>query len=170
MEYTLIRSKRRTLAIELRPGGEVIVRAPLRLPRAVIDRTVAANADKIAERLQAMPPPRPEPTAAELEKWRRQAKALLPGRVAYFAARMGVVPAAVKVNAARRRWGSCSAAGNLNFSCRLMAYPPEVIDCVVVHELAHLRHRDHGPAFYAFVRQTMPDYDARSALLKKPPQ
>lgn len=168
-EYELIRSSRKTLAIELRRDGRVIVRAPRLLPRRVIDRAVAAREDWICKKLQNMPPPRPEPSDEQLTAWRQRAAAVLPPRVAHFAAIMGVTPAVVKINAARTRFGSCSAAGNLNFSCRLMGYPPEAIDYVVVHELAHLRHRNHGPQFYAFVAKVLPDYMARAALLKQAP-
>ena len=69
--------------------------------------------------------------------------------------------------AARRRFGSCSAEGHICFSWRLMQYPPEAIDYVVVHELAHLKHMDHSDAFYALVAQYLPDHKARRALLRK---
>ena len=169
-DYRLIRSNRRTLALELRPGGEVWVRAPRWVSRAAIDRFVAEREAWIARRLETLPPPRPEWDEPTLRALRERAEAVLPGRVAHYAALMGVTPAAVKIGAARTRWGSCSSRGNLNFSCRLMAYPPEAIDAVVVHELAHLRHLNHGREFYALVEQTLPDYRARIALLRRPPE
>ena len=168
-QYELIRSNRKTLAIELRRDGRVIVRAPRFTPRFLIDRAVAEREGWIRERLAAMPPPRPEPSDQQLARWRALAADLLPARVAHFAAIMGVTPAAVKINAARTRFGSCSSRGNLNFSCRLMGYPPEAVDYVVVHELAHLRHQNHSKAFYAFVATVLPDYRTRAALLKQPP-
>ncbi len=169
-DYRLIRSDRRTLALELRPGGEVWVRAPRWVSRTAIDRFVAERETWIARRLETLPPPRPEWDEATLRALRERAETVLPGRVAHYAAQMGVTPAAVKVGAARTRWGSCSSRGDLHFSCRLMAYPPEAIDAVVVHELAHLRHMDHGHAFYALVERTLPDYRARIALLRRPPE
>lgn len=169
-DYRLIRSNRRTLALELRPGGDVWVRAPQWVSRAAIDRFVAERETWIARRLETLPPPRPEWDEATLRVLRERAEAVLPARVAYYAAQMGVTPAAVKIGAARTRWGSCSSRGSLHFSCRLMAYPPEAIDAVVVHELAHLRHMDHGREFYALVEQTLPDYRARIALLRRPPE
>lgn len=167
-DYRLIRSNRRTLALELRPDGEVWVRAPRWLPRAAIDRAVAEREDWIAGRLASMTPPRPAPDEATLAAWREQAAAVIPPRVAHYAAIMGLSPAAVKINAARTRWGSCSSKGNLNFSCRLMGCPPEAIDYVVVHELAHLRHPNHGQEFYALVASVLPDYKTRIALLRTP--
>ena len=167
-EYRLIRSNRRTLAVEVRPNGEVWVRAPRFLPRAAIDRAVTEREEWIAAHLAKLPPPRPEPDAAQLAAWRAQAAQDIPPRVAHYAAIMGLTPAAVKINAARTRWGSCSAKGNLNFSCRLMGCPPAAIDYVVVHELAHLRHHNHGREFYALVASVLPDYKARAALLRPP--
>ena len=167
-DYRLIRSNRKTLALELRPGGEVWVRAPRWMPRAAIDRAVCEREEWIARKLCEMPPPRPEPDDRQLAAWREQAARVIPPRVAYYAGVMGLTPAAVKINAARTRFGSCSSRGNLNFSCRLMAYSPEAIDYVVVHELAHLRHPNHGRAFYALVESVLPDYKARIQELRSP--
>lgn len=163
--YTVIRSRRRTLAIQV-CNGEVTVRAPYFVTNDAIRRAVEEKAAWIEKALAKNPPVTP-PTDEQIAAWRAAAREYLPGRVAYYAALMGVSPTSVKVNAARRRWGSCSAAGHLNFSCRLMAYPPAVIDCVVVHELAHLRHPDHSKRFYDFVLSVMPDYRQRAALLKE---
>lgn len=165
--YRLIRSNRRTLALELRPDGELVVRAPRRLPRKLIDQAVAEREEWIAKKLAQLPPPLPAPTDEQLAAWREEAARIIPPRVAHYAAVMGLAPTAVKINAARTRFGSCSSKGSLNFSCRLMAFPPEAIDYVVVHELAHLHHMNHGRAFYALVASVLPDYEARRALLRR---
>ena len=102
-----------------------------------------------------------------IKLWRRQAKAVLPERVAYWAARMGVEPAGITITAARTRFGSCSGKNRLNFSLYLMDYPAEAIEYVVVHELAHIRHHDHSTAFYGEVARYLPDWRSRRALLKK---
>lgn len=103
--YELIRSGRRTLALELR-GGRVIVRAPYRTPRATIDRFVAAHADWIARGLakqEARAAAHPEPTDAERAAYIRQAKAYLPQRVAYYSEQMGLYPTQVRITGARTR-------------------------------------------------------------------
>ena len=167
--YELIRSGRRTLALEVR-GGRVIVRAPYRASQAVIDRFVAAHADWIARALakqETRAAAHPEPTDAEREEYIRRAKACLPQRVAYYSERMGLCPTKVRITGARTRFGSCSSQGHICFSWRLMQYPPEAIDYVVVHELAHIVHKNHGPDFWALVGQYMPDYKRRRALLRK---
>ena len=72
----------------------------------------------------------------------------------------------MKITSARTRFGSCSSKGSVCFSLYLMRYPAAAIDAVVVHELSHLRHHDHSPAFYAEVERWLPDYREREKLLK----
>ena len=103
----------------------------------------------------------------EQEALRRQAKTLLPQRVAYWAGVMGVRPTGIKITSARTRFGSCSGKNSLCFSLYLMAYPSEAIEYVVVHELAHIRHKNHSPAFYAEVERYLPDWRQRQTLLKR---
>ena len=105
-------------------------------------------------------------TEAETEALRQKAKAYIPPRVTYWAQRMGLAPAAVKITSARTRFGSCSSKDTLCFSLYLMQYPDDAIDAVVVHELCHMRHRNHSPAFYAEVERWLPDYRQRENLLK----
>ena len=83
-----------------------------------------------------------------------------------YAYRMGVWPTRVTVTSARTRFGSCSPKNALSFSWRLMDYPEEAIDYVVVHELAHIRFHDHSPAFYAFISSVMPDHKRRREMLR----
>lgn len=89
---------------------------------------------------------------------RRSAKGLIPERVALFAARMGVQPAGVTITSARTRWGSCSGKNRLNFSYRCACLPPELLDYIVVHELAHIRQHNHSARFYAEVAAILPPH------------
>ena len=167
--YEIIRSRRRTVALEVTREGKVLVRAPLRMPRTEIDRFVAAHAawlEKAQARVAARQAAHPPLTEEQREALRQTAKALLPQRVAHYAAVMGVTPASVRITSAKTRFGSCSGKNGLCFSLYLMQYPQEAIDYVVVHELAHIRHHDHSPAFYAEVAKVLPDYKARMKLLK----
>lgn len=79
---------------------------------------------------------------------------------------MGVSYSKVSVKLQKTRFGSCSAAGNLNFNALLALMPPEILDYVVVHELAHLVHLDHSPAFWQTVGEIIPDYKERRNWLK----
>ena len=168
--YTLVRSRRRTVALQIGGHGELIVRAPMRMPVREIDRLVREKADLIERHRrrwrerQAQKPP--EPTEAERKALAARARAELPPLLERYAARMGVRPAGMRVTSARTRWGSCSSRGVISFSWRLMRMPPEFIEYVVVHELAHLREMNHGPRFWAVVADVMPDWKARRALGK----
>ena len=108
----------------------------------------------------------PEPDEAERAALIERAKAVLPPLVEKHARSMGVSPAGLKITGARKRFGSCSGKNSLCFSLYLMRYPMEAIEYIVVHELAHILEKNHGPAFYAVVAEEMPDYKARAALLK----
>jgi len=98
--------------------------------------------------------------------YKSHAKAYIPDRVAVFAAQMGVVPSAIKINNAMKRWGSCTSEKNLNFSWRLIMTERSCIDYVVVHELAHLIEMNHSPRFWAVVAKILPDYKERKQKLK----
>ena len=171
MDYRVIRSDRRTLCLEITREGEVLVRAPRRTAEADIRRFVEAHRAWITEK-QAKQATRPESpmerdVSPEQEmRLRRLAETVLPERVAAYAARMGVAPTGIKITGAKKRFGSCSGKNGLCFSWRLMQYPPEAVDYVVVHELAHIRHHDHSAAFWALVERTMPDYRRRQKLLQ----
>lgn len=168
--YELIRSHRKTLALEITKDCRLLVRAPMRLPQARIDAFVVSHADWIARHMerrqaqaeQAPPPPTPEEIAALKE----QARAILPGKVAYWSQKMGLVPTGLKITTAQKRYGSCSGKNSLCFSCFLMRCPEEAIDLVVVHELCHIREKNHGPRFYALLEQILPDHKERKKLLK----
>ena len=169
-EYTLIRSSRRTLALEVTADLQVVVRAPWHMSAQCIEQFVREHEEWIAthmvirQRRQAAAAARqvtPEQEAA----LRRQAAEVIPARVAHYSALMGLIPTGVRITSARKRFGSCSSKNSLCFSWRLMQYPPEAIDYVVVHELAHIRHHDHSRAFYALIERYMPDHRARQQLL-----
>ena len=104
-----------------------------------------------------------EENIAEL---RKLAKKILKVKVAYYAEIMGLKYGRITITGAKTRFGSCSSKGNIAFSYRLMLYPEEAIDYVVVHELAHLLEMNHSPAFYKIVESVMPDYKERRKLLK----
>ena len=166
---TLIRSARKTLAIEINQGAETIIRAPFCCPTEDIIRFfrekqgwIAAHTASRERRLAAYPPP----TEQEIRRLKEEARRVIPERVAHFAALMGVEPSAVSIRAAKTRFGSCSADNRLTFSCLLMRYPPAAIDYVVVHELAHIRHHHHQLPFYREIARILPRYREYEAILK----
>ena len=161
--YELIRSSRRTLALEISRDGRVIVRAPMRLSQKRIDAFLAAHQAVQAKRREA----HPEPTAEEREALIRRAREVLPEKVAYYSRLMDLHPTGITITGAEKRFGSCSGKNRICFSWRLMDYPEEAIEYVVVHELAHIRHKNHGKDFYACIASVMPDWRERRAMLKE---
>ena len=168
IEYTLIRASRKTVGIQIK-DGKVIVRAPRRLPKSAIDAFVCKHADWIKSHLAKAQAAQGQPklTDDERKALASQAKAVIPARVAHYAALLGVEYGRITIRMQKTRWGSCSSKGNLNFNCLLMLAPPEVLDSVVVHELCHRKHMNHSAAFYAEIARVMPDYKSRHAWLKQ---
>jgi len=110
-----------------------------------------------------------EARAAFVHWYTERARARLDARVAHYAPLVGATPAGVVVrDLGTRRWGVCDARTRLvSFHWELVLQPPEVIDYVVVHELAHLHEPNHGPQFWRRVTVVMPDWKRRRSLLSK---
>lgn len=169
ISYTLIRSKRKTLSIQITPNQEVIVRCPSRMPKRDIQAFVDSKAVWIHRHLSslAQQPQQPPFTEEELAALVREAKAALPQRTAFYADQMGLTYGRVTIRCQHTRWGSCSARGNLNFNCLLMLTPPEVRDYVIVHELCHRKELNHSSAFWTEVERALPDYRRPKHWLKE---
>lgn len=211
LEYTLIRSSRKTLALNIDRDGRLIVRAPYRLSVERIEQFIAEKADWIEkhtaavnlrteqknERLNVPPTELPLfgrlcpvvnekpygytdgvfylPEGMTLESlvpylhklYTRIAKEALIPRVQTLSEQTGLMITAVKINSAKTRWGSCSAAKSVNLSHRLIAADPRLIDYVIIHELCHTVHMDHSHDFYRLVENFLPDYKERERGLKE---
>jgi predicted metal-dependent hydrolase len=145
-----------------RDGGSIPFRGRLHRVRVVpavsgVHRsTVAAFDDELViHRVWADS----RPDAAILETWlRNEARAAIDAALAKHGEAMGLAPAAVTLRDPRTRWGSASRTGRLSFSWRLILAPPEALETVVCHELAHLRVFGHGPRFWALVATQRPDH------------
>jgi predicted metal-dependent hydrolase len=210
----LIRSKRRTIGIEINREGKLIVRAPMRCSQKAIDsfintkwRWILKHQRVIKERVKHITPLRfvdgekihflgdvyplkiveckeyvlrfenntffLSSDSVEygrdifIEWFRRQGKVRIPQRVEEFAQVYGFKYHQVKITKALKRWGSCTAKGNLNFTWRLMMTPPEIIDYIIVHELAHLKQLNHSKRYWEIVEAIMPDYREREKWLSE---
>ena len=172
MDYTIIRSGRKTLAAQITADG-LLIRAPFRCTDKEIAAFVEKNRDKIerymdrAKARRDSLPDEPKLTKEDLQKLADEALAYIPQRVAYYAPLVGVTYGRVTIRNQKSRWGSCSSKGNLNFNCLLMLCPKEVLDSVVVHELCHRKEMNHSPKFYAEVRRVFPEYDRWNGWLKE---
>ena len=168
--YTLVRSKRKTLSVSLDKNGAVIVRAPLRLPLSRIEEFVEKSQPWIERRRKEMEiriQKRRVITEKERSEGIEAAKEYIPQRVSYYASRMGVTYGRITIREQKTRWGSCSSKGNLNFNWKLMLMPQEVLDYVIVHELAHRLEMNHSAGFWKIVERELPDYKERRSLLRK---
>ena len=172
LSVLLVRSSRKTLAVQIRTDGTVIARAPLRMPK---DRILCFLSEKASwirmqqvrmqEREKMRQQARIHLDAAQEKELRERAKSVLAQRTAYFARQVGVTYGRITVRDQKTRWGSCSQTGNLNFNFRLILAPLEVLDYVVVHELCHRRQMNHSTQFWQEVAQVLPDYRKRKAWL-----
>ena len=156
MEFQLIRSRRKTLAIQI-TGDGVLVRAPLSMPAPVIRAFVESKQAWIEKKLAAQLPGVSPLTPEERAELTRQAREDLPQRVSRFAALLGLTYGRITIRCQKTRWGSCSGKKNLNFNCLLMLAPEWVRDYVVVHELCHLLEMNHSSRFWALVEKAAPD-------------
>jgi len=166
MDYQILRSRRKTLAIEITPRGAVLVRAPLRLSKRDIQRFVDSRQSWIETHLAQIPKAEPL-SKEEHQALIRTAKKVIPPKAAFFADKLGVTFGRISIRSQHTRWGSCSAVGNLNFNCLLMLCPDEVQDFVVVHELCHRKEMNHSPRFWAEVESVLPGYRIQRQWLKE---
>ena len=162
--YKVIRSKRKTVSLQIHPDGSIIVRAPMKMPAGDIHAFVAEKAEWIAKHLPKTAVP--ALTVEELQTLAHAAQHDIPQRVQHFATLVGVTYGRITIRSQRSRWGSCSSKGNLNFNCLLMLCPEAVRDYVVVHELCHRIEMNHSPKFWAQVERVCPDYKPHRKWLK----
>jgi predicted metal-dependent hydrolase len=166
--YQVIRSARRSIALEISSDLSLTVRAPFHLPEREIARFVQGKADWIErhrERMKARPIP-VEPSPEEFKALIRAARAVIPEKVRLWSDRMGLSPTRISITRARTRYGSCSGKNAISFSCRLMQREDDLIDYVVVHELAHILHKNHGRDFHQLIEQNLPAHRALEKRLR----
>lgn len=166
ISYRPIRSNRRTMAIQILPGGDVVVRCPHWVSTREIRQVVESRKDWILAQLARIPKAE-KLTASQMEQLRKDAKRVFSHRAALFAPLVGVTYGNITVRFQSTRWGSCSAKGNLSFNGLLLLAPPEVLDYVVVHELCHRKEMNHSAEFWALVQKNAPDYVNQRKWLKQ---
>ena len=163
MTLRVIRSARKTIGLQVKEDGEVLLRIPNRLSARALQDFLNREQSWIwqkAEQMQSRIKQR-EATGAtpvgqlsreELEKIKEK----IGSRVRYYGKIMGVTVGRIRNQ--KTRWGSCSSKGNLNFNYQLYYLPDELLDYVVIHELVHRRHMNHSADFWAEVEKYCPDY------------
>ena len=109
----------------------------------------------------------PEPSPGEIEAMRAEAKRVLPPRLAELAERYSFKYNQVRIKHNSSNWGSCSRKGNINLNLNLVRLPDDLRDYVLLHELCHLKHPDHGPGFHALLESLCPDHRKKEKELRK---
>ena len=163
MEFEVIRSKRRSIGIEIKQN-KLIIRAPMQATNEEINAAMLKHKAWIEKHLakaqvqkQALSLVK-KLTDSEIKVLADRSMEVILERVKPYAPLIGVTYGRITIRNQRSRWGSCSSKGNLNFNCLLMLAPPEVIDSVVVHELCHRKEMNHSDRFYSEVLRVFPDY------------
>ena len=169
----IIRSRRKTLSIQIAGADRIIARAPMKMSEESIRSFILSKADRIEKliikaretecRLNELRPF----TNEEINRMTDEALKIIPERVKYYARLVGVTYRKITIRNQKTRWGSCSGKGNLNFNCLLAITPAEVLVSIVVHELCHRKHMNHSKEFYAEVYRVFPEYDKCSKWLKE---
>jgi predicted metal-dependent hydrolase len=102
-----------------------------------------------------------------LVKWyKKQAESELKEKTGLYAEIIGVKPASVTIKSFKSRWGSCSVTGSIYYNWKLIIAPERIVDYVVIHELCHILHHNHSPAFWRAVARYCHDYSESRAWLK----
>lgn len=140
-----------TLRVVAAPGKRAAVRRGAQL-------VVSLPGDRLDDETEAR---------RELAKWlREEARAAAHGHLEAYSPRLGVWPRGLRIKGQETVWGSCGRSGLINLNWRLIGAPPAVLEYIVVHELCHLRHRNHGPRFWRLVESLMADFAAHRDWLR----
>jgi predicted metal-dependent hydrolase len=146
----------------------VLAPAAPALTRSRVERAGAESGDELLIALAPRDARRADGVERVAEAWlRERAREAIDGAVARHAPALGVRPSTIDLRDPRTRWGSASKSGRLMFSWRLVLGPPDTLETVVVHELAHLRVFGHGPRFWALVASRRPNHLADRAWLRR---
>ncbi len=173
-EIQIIRSKRKSISVEIKTDLRIIVRAPINMSQLRINQFIVDKSKWISEHLEIVSNRAlkikeegwAQFTGEELKEIKRLAKLIISDRVLSTAKRMGVSYNKIALRFQKSRWGSCSLKGNLNFNCLLALCPEEVIDYVIIHELCHLKYMNHSKSFWLLVEKHCPNYKTHKKWLK----
>lgn len=169
----IIRSRRKSIQIEITSDCKLVVRVPLYMKNDEIEKFLLDkehwidNHLKKAVRRAEERGNEPLLYAKDIRELTLKARKLIPERVRYYAEIAGISYGKITIKNQKSRWGSCSAKGNLNFNCLLMLTPDDVIDYVVVHELSHRVYMNHSKDFWKQVESILPGYKKSERWLKE---
>ena len=169
MEYRVVYSKRKTISISIENCAPV-VKAPIGTDEATVRTILQKHSAWIAKHVEMQKKKAQrfaDLTPDRIKNLKREAKRYFTEKTEHYAKIMGISYGRISITSAQKRFGSCSSEGNICYSYRLMLYPEEAREYVIVHELAHRKEMNHSPRFYSIVAAVMPDYKYRKRLLKQ---
>lgn len=169
IDIKLIKSNRRTMSLEITGDMCVIVRVPFSAKDSEIDDFIEKHRGWLEKHVEMQ--------KSRIEKMRfspdtpkeiliEEARRILPPLLEKYTKLMKLYPSGVKITSAKTRLGSCSSDNKVCFSYRLMQFDEKAIEYVVVHELAHIKHHNHGKRFYALIEKYLPDWEERRRILR----
>ena len=163
MQYTLIRARKHSLSLQVTLSGEVVARAPLFMPKFLIDRFVKDKTGWVEKRLAELSKP-----LIPLTKYFTESalKKLIESEVQRYSEQMKLYPSGLRYTHVKTYWGTCATSGVLSFNLALCYTPKEAVIYVIVHELSHLRWKGHGTRFWDLVKKTYPKTNEMRALLR----
>lgn len=177
MDIVVIRSDRRSFAIEIGRDKKIKVRVPRRASKAQIEEMLKAKHDWILKTLdkieqrntaEAREYEEAKPLSSEeVKKLKKEARNHLASLTEYWAEKIGVSYGRISIRGQKTRWGSCSSKGNLNYNYLLMLCPDEVAEYVVIHELCHRIHMNHSKDFWNKIEAFCPNYKQARKWLKQ---
>ena len=163
MQIRIIRTDRKSFYIKSELNG-FIVRVPQKASNEEIEKFLTQHSRWIENQKLRVQKLRTEYeqlkplSKTELIEIKNEAKKVICEKVEYYANQLGVSYGRITIRTQRSRWASCGVNGNLNFNAILMLAPKKVLDSVIVHELCHIKVRNHSDRFYAEVLRIFPDY------------
>ena len=172
-DFTIIKSNRKTLCLQVTHTGEIVFKTPKIVTQKRINDFIKKNESWLEKHISKIEEEKKKIqniekfSQQEVERLKNIANDFIPKRVNYYAKKMSLYPQKVVIRAQKTKWGSCSSKKNLNFNCLLMLTPIEVIDSVIVHELAHIKEMNHSKNFYTLVESVYPEYKKYDKWLKK---
>ena len=174
IQCNLVKSRRRTLSISIEENGTVTIRAPYGVSRKYVDEFLQQKKEWIKTKVKEVKENhkkahsiRESIPEEEMIEYKEKARKVITNRVEYFAKNHKLLFNNIRISSAKHRWGSCSARDNLNFNWKVIFAPVDVIDYLVVHELAHIKHKHHKRSFWAFVEKMDPEFKEHRKWLKK---
>ncbi len=177
MDIVVIRSDRRSFAIEIGRDKKIKVRVPRRASKAQIEEMLKAKHDWILKTLdkieqrntaEAREYEEAKPLSSEeVKKLKKEARNHLASLTEYWAEKIGVSYGRISIRGQKTRWGSCSSKGNLNYNYLLILCPDDVIEYVVIHELCHRIYMNHSKRFWEKIEEFCPNYRQARKWLKQ---